>query len=166
MEIFLLLLGSILIIVGIIGALLPVLPGPLTSWFGLVTLYFSDQIEFNWSFLSITFSIALAVMILDYTIPMIGTKHFGGSKYGAYGTTIGLIIGVFIPIPFGILVGCFLGAFIGELLLDAKDIKKATKAAFGAFFGFLTSSFFKFIVAIGYSVVFVQKIIEHKEVFF
>lgn len=166
MELFLLLLGSTLIIIGILGAFLPVLPGPLTSWFGLVTLYFSVQIEFNWSFLSITFSIALAVMILDYIIPMIGTKHFGGSKYGAYGTTVGLIIGVFIPIPFGILVGCFLGAFIGELFLDAKDIKRATKAAFGAFFGFLTSSFLKFIVAIVYSVLFIQKIIEYKEVFF
>ena len=166
MEIFLFLLGSVLIIVGILGAFLPILPGPLTSWFGLLTIYSSEQIEFNWSFLSSTLSIALAVMILDYIIPVIGTKHFGGSKYGVYGTTIGLIIGIFIPIPLGILVGCFLGAFIGELLLDTKDLKRASKAAFGAFLGFLTSSLLKFIVAVVYSVLFVQKIIEYKEVFF
>ena len=166
MDIFLLVLGFVLVLLGIAGSFLPVLPGPLTSWFGLFTLHFSKQIPMNWTFLGITLAVAIFIWILDYIIPAVGTKRFGGSKYGAYGTTIGLIIGIFIPIPFGILIGAFLGAFVGELIYDSKNTNRATKAAFGAFLGFITSSFLKFVVALVYVVLFVQKVYEYREVFF
>jgi uncharacterized protein YqgC (DUF456 family) len=166
MDIFLLILGFILVLLGIIGSFLPVLPGPLTSWFGLLTLHFSKQISMNWTFLGITLAVAILIWVLDYIIPAVGTKRFGGSKYGAYGTTIGLIIGIFIPIPFGILIGGFLGALIGELIYDSKNTNRATKAAFGAFLGFLASSFLKFVVSIVYVALFIQKVYEYKEVFF
>lgn len=166
MDIFLLVLGFVLVLLGIAGSFLPVLPGPLTSWFGLLTLHFSKQIPMNWTFLGITLAVAILIWILDYIIPAVGTKRFGGSKYGAYGTTIGLIIGIFIPIPFGILIGAFLGAFVGELIYDSKNTNRATKAAFGAFLGFITSSFLKFVVALVYVVLFVQKVYEYKAVFF
>lgn len=166
MDIFLLILGFVLILLGIAGSFLPVLPGPLTSWFGLLTLHFSKQIQMNWTFLGITLAVAVVIWILDYIIPAVGTKRFGGSKYGAYGTTIGLIIGIFIPIPFGILIGAFVGAFVGELIYDSKNTNRATKAAFGAFLGFITSSFLKFVVALVYVVLFVQKVYEYRAVFF
>ena len=77
--------------------------------------------------------------MLDYFIPAIGAKHFGGTKAGMIGTTIGLILGLLSPIPGGIILGLFIGAFIGELIKDRNDSKKALKAAFGSFIGFLTS---------------------------
>lgn len=162
MDIILLLLGFTLAFLGIIGAFLPVLPGPITSWTGLLLLHLSKAVPMDTSFLVVTFCIALLIFILDYVIPALGTKKFGGSKYGVYGTTIGLVIGLFSPIPFGILIGAFFGAFVGELLYDATDTNRAVKASFGAFLGFLASTTIKFSVAVVYFVLFLSTFWEFK----
>jgi len=120
----------------------------------------------DWTFLGITLGIAIFIWVLDYFIPAIGTKRFGGTKYGVYGTTIGLILGLLSPIPFGMLLGAFLGAFIGELLFDRKDTNRALKASFGAFVGFLTSATIKFAIATIYFVLFVIQFWEFKGAFF
>jgi len=162
MDVFLLIAGFLMVILGILGSFLPVLPGPLTGWLGLLMLNFTSVIPINYGFLGITFSIAILIWTLDYIIPAIGTKHFGGSKYGVYGTTIGLFIGLFSPIPFGVLIGAFLGAFIGELLFDSKDTNRAIKASFGSFIGILASATIKFSVAFVYFVLFSIKFWEYK----
>ena len=166
MDIFLLLLGFVFVCLGIIGSFLPVLPGPLTSWVGLLLLHFTDVIPMDWTFLGITLGLAVLIWILDYFIPAMGTKRFGGTKYGVYGTTIGLIIGLLSPIPFGMLIGAFLGALIGELLYDSKDTNRAIKASFGAFLGFLASATIKFSIATVYFVLFLIKFWEVKGDFF
>ena len=167
MDIFLLLLGFVFVCLGIIGSFLPVLPGPLTSWVGLLLLHFTKIIPMDWTFLGITLAIAILIWILDYFIPAMGAKRFGGSKYGVYGTTIGLFVGFFfIPIPLGILIGAFFGALIGELLFDSKDTNRAIKASFGAFLGFITSVTIKFSIAIIYFVLFIIQFWEFKDDFF
>lgn len=166
MDIFLLILGFLLTILGIIGSFLPILPGPITGWFGLLLLHTTKIVPMNWTFLGITLAIAILIWVLDYIIPAIGTKRFGGSKYGVYGTTIGLIIGLLSPIPFGILIGAFLGALVGELLYDSKDTNRAIKASFGAFIGFLASTTIKFSIATVYVVLFVIQFWEYKADFF
>ncbi|MGJ8744876.1 DUF456 domain-containing protein [Polaribacter sp.] len=166
MDIFLLLLGFLLVFLGIIGSFLPILPGPLTGWFGLLFLHLTNVIPMNWTFLGITLAIAILIWILDYFIPAMGTKRFGGSKYGVYGTTIGLLVGLFSPIPFGILIGAFFGALVGELLYDSKDTNRAIKASFGAFLGFLTSATIKFSISVVYVVLFLMKFWEYKNEFF
>jgi uncharacterized protein YqgC (DUF456 family) len=93
------------------------------------------------------------VSILDYVIPSKGTKHFGGTKYGVWGTNIGLIIGLFFP-PIGFIIGLFVGAFIGELIYNFEDKKGALKAATGAFVGFLVSSFMKFMICLSFLILF------------
>ena len=148
MDIFLLVVATFFMLLGIIGSFLPVLPGPLTSWFGLLIFHLTDAIPMNWTFIIITFIIAMIIWLLDYIIPAMGTKKFGGSKAGMIGTTLGLIVGLIAPIPGGIIIGPFVGAFIGEMIHDNKDSKRALKAAFGSFLGFLTSTFLKFIVAV------------------
>ena len=90
MDLVLLLLGTFFIILGIIGAFLPILPGPITSWVGLLFIHFTSVIPYNWTFIFTTLAVAILVYILDYIIPALGTKKFGGSKYGIIGTTIGL----------------------------------------------------------------------------
>ncbi len=148
MDSLLLLLGFICMIIGILGSFLPVLPGISLSWLGLLLLYLTKAVPMNYWVLGITLAITIIISILNYVIPAKGTKRFGGSSYGIWGTNIGLIIGIFVPIPFGFIIGPFVGAFIGELLYDYKDHNRALKAATGSFIGFLASSFINFMLCI------------------
>ena len=119
MDILILTCSIILILLGIIGSFLPVLPGPLTSWGGLLLIHYHTLVPQDNTFIWITFRVALVIFILDYFIPALGAKKFGGTKYGSYGATIGLFIGLISPVPFGILIGPFLGAYTGELINDS-----------------------------------------------
>ena len=166
MDILFLILGFLFVCLGIVGSFLPILPGPLTSWIGLLLLQLTKIIPVDWTFLGITLTISLLVWVLDYFIPAIGTKRFGGTRYGVYGTTIGLIIGLLSPIPFGMLLGAFFGAFFGELLYNSKDTNRALKASFGAFLGFLASATIKFSIATVYVILFLIKFWEYKSEFF
>ncbi len=166
MDIFLLVIGFILMLVGIAGAILPVIPGVPISWLGLICLYLAPSLPFDWLFIIITGVIAITLYILDYVIPAMGTKKFGGSKAGAWGTTIGLIIGIIAPIPFGILIGPFVGALVGELLFNKTEGKTAFKAAFGSFIGFLASTFIKVFATLVYLGIFIYKVFVNWELFF
>ena len=146
MDLFYEIAGIFFVILGIVGSFLPVLPGPITGWVGLLLLHQSDRVKDDSSFLIITFCIALGVFLLDYIIPALGTKKFGGSKKGIMGSTIGLIIGLILLGPLGIIVGSFLGAFSGELLNNTSK-RQAFKAAIGSLIGFLTGVFLKFTVS-------------------
>ena len=124
-------------ILGIVGAFIPVLPGPITGWVGLLLLHLTKVVPIDWTFLSITLVIAVLIYVLDYIIPALGAKKFGGSRYGIYGTTFGLVIGLIFFPPYGIIIGPFFGALTGELLYDSNDSQRALRAAFGALIGFL-----------------------------
>jgi len=166
MDIFFLILGFILMLLGIVGSFMPVLPGTPVSWLGLLMLYLSPSIEQDWWFLGITGFIAILIYVLDYIIPAMGTKRFGGSKAGVWGAVIGLIVGLFSPIPFGIIIGPFVGALMGELLVTKKDGKQAFKAAFGSFLGFIASTFMKFFATVIYLILFIIKVWEYRAVWF
>ena len=167
MDIVLLIIGFIFMLVGILGSFLPVLPGPTISWIGLLLLYLTKVVPDDWLFLGITLVIALTVFALDYIIPAVGTKKFGGTKAGMLGTMIGLLVALFFPIlgPFGIIIWPFVGALVGELLNKA-DKKTAAKAAFGSFIGFLTGTFLKFMVTIVYLGLFIMTAWEYKGALF
>ncbi|WP_348799067.1 DUF456 domain-containing protein [Flavobacterium adhaerens] len=161
MDILLLLLGFVCVIVGVFGSFLPVLPGPSISWVGILLLYCTKAVPVNYWILGIAALITIVLSILDYVIPAKGTKKFGGSSYGIWGTNIGLIIGLIAPIPLGFLIGPFVGAFVGELIYDSKDHHRALKAATGSLIGFLASSFMKFIVCIIYLGLFLWIVGQH-----
>ena len=165
MEYVLLILSLVLLIAGFIGSFLPILPGPPLSWLGLLMLYLVKGIEMNYWTLGITLFITIVVTILDYVIPAMGTKRFGGSKYGVWGTNIGLIVGLFIP-PFGFILGPFMGALIGELIFDSNNFNRALKAATGSFIGFLASTFLKIVVCLGFFILFCIKAWEYREIWF
>lgn len=159
MDLLWLLLGALLMIVGIIGSVLPVLPGPIMGWFGLLVLHFSKAIPMNYQLLGVTFFIAIIIFFLDYIIPGLGAKKFGGSKKGAAGATIGLIIGLIAPIPLGFVIGAFLGALIGELIHDPKNLKRALRSAFGSFIGFLASVTMKVLVSLVFTVIYIYEVV-------
>ncbi|HKK40234.1 MAG TPA: DUF456 domain-containing protein [Cryomorphaceae bacterium] len=144
MEIALAILSGLFLIIGLLGAILPVLPGPILSWVGILILHFTDYAEYTTTFLVVSALIVIAITVLDYFIPIWGTKKFGGTKAGVTGSTVGLIVGLFFP-PLGLIIGPFAGALIGEILANRKEFKKALKSATGSFLGFLVGTGLKLI---------------------
>ncbi|MDG2173939.1 MAG: DUF456 domain-containing protein [Flavobacteriaceae bacterium] len=160
MDLLLIIISAVLIISGIIGSFMPILPGPLTSWFGLFILNLISSVEIDSTLLIITFIIAITIFILDSLIPIYGSKYFGATKYGIIGASIGLVIGIITPIPFGILIGPILGALIGELLFN-NDLKKSIKSSIGVLIGFVASSFIKFVTSIVYLMIYIIQLWEY-----
>ena len=146
MDYLLITVGIILLIVGILGCVLPMLPGPPMSYFALLLLHFTKGHQFEVKFLVIWAVITTIVVILDYLIPVWGTKKFGGSKQGVWGSVVGLVLGLFVFPPFGIILGPFIGAVIGELVAG-KETGAAFKSGFGSFIGFLAGTFVKLIAS-------------------
>ena len=136
MDYLLLALAIVLMILGIAGCLLPVLPGPPLTYLGLVVLHFTRFADIDRNLFIILGIVAVVVTVIDYIVPIWGTRQFGGSKYGMRGATVGLIIGLFLGPP-GIIIGPFIGAVVGEMIFK-DDIRYALKAGFGSLLGFLT----------------------------
>ncbi|MDN6280885.1 MAG: DUF456 domain-containing protein [Psychroflexus sp.] len=166
MSILLISLGFVFCILGVLGSFLPVLPGPPVSWLGLLLFYLAPAIPMDYVILSVTFVIALAVFVLDYIVPVIGTKSYGGSQYGIIGTTVGLVVGIVAPIPFGFLIGPFVGAFVGEFFFNKSQSKTAFRAAYGSFLGFLGSTLMKFVFSLAFTAYYVYKLIDYRDLIF
>lgn len=132
---FLLILALVLILIGLIGCILPVIPGPPLSYIGLLLLHFTRFGDFGFTFLVVMATVAIVVTILDYIVPVWGTKKFGGSKAGIWGATIGLVLGIFVLPPIGIIIGPLVGAIIAESI-KGKNFNKSLKAGFGSLVGF------------------------------
>jgi len=154
MDIFLIIAGSICLIVGLAGCVLPMLPGPPVAYAGLLLLHFTDKVQFSTTQLLLWLVVVVIVQILDYFVPMLGSKYSEGSRLGTRGCLIGTIIGLFF-MPWGIIFGPFLGAFFGELL-GGREIGQALKSGLGALLGFLFGIVLKCVVC-GY---FVWKFVE------
>lgn len=146
MDYILIALGIIFMICGILGGILPILPGPPLSYVGLLFLHFTERYQFTTNFLFFWAAITILVYLLDYIVPAWGTKHFGGSRRGVWGSVIGLIIGLIFLGPLGIIIGPFAGAVIGELTAG-KNSRTALKAGFGSFMGFLAGTIMKLIAS-------------------
>jgi uncharacterized protein len=133
-------------IAGIIGSVVPLLPGPPLSYVGLLVLQLREQPAFTVKFLLIWLAVVLVVATLDYVVPLYGTKKFGGTRYGLWGCAIGLIAGFWLG-PMGLIIGPFVGAFVGELIASNQSAQ-AFRAALGSFIGFVFSSLLKLVTCI------------------
>ena len=89
MDIVMVVMGAILVLLGILGGFLPVLPGPPLGFAGLLLLHFTSLAEFSVTFLVVMGVIVLLVSILDYLVPILGAKRFGGSRLGVVGWVVG-----------------------------------------------------------------------------
>lgn len=151
MSWLLIIVAFLLALVGVVGAIVPGIAGPPFSFFGLLALSFVKGIDYSPQFLVIMGIVGAIIFVLDYVVPIWGTKTLGGTKAGTRGSTIGLILGLFITIIFpigfiAILLGPFLGAYIGEKT-NGTDDHLAWRSAFGSFVGFLTGTFLKLVYA-------------------
>lgn len=158
MDILLIIIGVILIILGLIGCVMPALPGPILAWAALLLLQWTGTVPPDWDMIWLTLAVALAVHVLDYIVPAMGTKKFGGTKYGIWGATLGLLVGLFTPIPFGVVLGPFLGALAGEMLHD-DNFSRAFRAALGSLVGFLFSTGLKLAVTLYFAYLFFKSVI-------
>ena len=153
MEIFLEIIAILFGVVGLLGCILPVLPGPPLSYAGLVVIYLwcngaADSGEaITGKFMLVWLAITIAVSIIDYVVPALFTKWTGGSKEAVRGSLAGTIIGlVFFP-PFGIIAGAFLGALLGEIIINGKKLGESLLSAIGSFLGFLFGTGIKMVAS-------------------
>jgi len=157
MDILLIALSVILILIGILGSIVPILPGPPIAYCGLLLVHFTSTHPFTIELLIIFGVLAIFSTIIDNVLPIYTTKIFNGSKKGVWGSAIGLIIGLFFFPPFGIIIGPMLGALVGEII-DGKSSINAVRPAFGSFIGFLSSIFLRFALSIVMAYYFVMEV--------
>ncbi|MBR1877806.1 MAG: DUF456 family protein [Paludibacteraceae bacterium] len=143
MEIFLLILAFVCMVVGIIGCIVPGLPGTPIAYLGLWIAQATERVDFSWQVLLIWGIVTVVVTILDYVVPALGTKRYGGTSYGVWGSTIGVLAGLFAG-PWGVIIGPLAGAVIGELL-GGKEAREALRAGWGSFVGLLFGTILKLI---------------------
>lgn len=144
MDILLIILGAICMIIGLAGCVLPMIPGPPVAYAGLLLLHFTEKAQFTTAQLLTWLFIVILLQVLDYFIPMLGSKYSGGSRWGTRGCLIGTVAGLFF-MPWGIILGPFLGAFLGELL-GGRKTGQALKSGLGSLFGFLFGTVLKCVV--------------------
>jgi uncharacterized protein YqgC (DUF456 family) len=158
MEALLLIVGIICLLLGLAGAVLP-LPGPPLSFVGILALEYSGYSEFGTTVLVGLGLVTALVTVLDYYVPIWGTKKFGGTRWGAYGSGIGLLAGFFLG-PLGWIVGPFVGAFVAEFLHD-QNTSRAGRAAFGSFVGLMAGMAVKIVLCLVMLIWSIVEIIKH-----
>ncbi len=160
METIFLILAIVCLIIGVIGSVLPAIPGVGLVWASLLFLHYSGYAHFSLTFFIVTGVVMLFTIVLDYIVPSWGARKFGGTKWGIRGANIGIIAGLFMG-PLGIITGPFLGALLGEILYNLNqkqhnNYQRALKSAFGSFIGFLTGTGIKLIVSLIFAWFFIR----------
>lgn len=147
MEIGLLIIALVAGVIGLLGVIVPVLPGTLLSFGGLVCAYFVTGSTITTTQLIVCGIVSVVVVLLDYLLPGYFTKVFGGTKSGITGATIGTFVGFIFGIP-GIILGPFFGAVIGEMVGGKADIDRALSVGLGSLLSFLVGSGIKLIAGL------------------
>ncbi len=139
MDVLLLTLTILLLVLSVIGCIVPAIPGPIMAYGALWLFQATDFSTLSTSYMLILGAITLVIFLADYFLPPLITKSFGGTKYAAWGSIIGMILGMFIP-PIGIILGMLLGAFIGELAFAKTSGEQALLSTLGTFVGFIVGT--------------------------
>jgi uncharacterized protein YqgC (DUF456 family) len=145
LVIILIVLGFLLALAGLVGCLLPVIPGPPLSFLALLLLSLAKDWEpFSATFLIVMGCLTAAVAVMDYVIPIKGAQKYGASRYGIWGSMLGMLVGVFFIPPFGMILGAFAGALLGELFAGRAG-REALRAGWGTFMGTMLSTILKVV---------------------
>ena len=135
-------------VIGLIGAVLPILPSIPIVYAGYVVYGFAtDWQHYGWGVMVVFGAVTVFSLVADYVTGAMGAQRYGASRAGIWGSIIGGIVGVVIFNLIGLILGIILGAILGELILG-KSIQEAVRAGWGAFLGFLAGTLFKIMVAV------------------
>ncbi len=149
MDILFAILAILLSLLGIVGNIIPGIPGSLFSYAGLLCAWAASWSEISTSALVLWLVVTIAVSVVDNNLTTWMTRKFGGSRAGEIGATGGGVAGLLLPLPFiGILLGPFVGAVIGEMLHDNTDSARAFKVGVGSFLSFIVGTGIKLIASV------------------
>lgn len=155
-EVAVLIIGLLLNGLGILGCIIPALPGPLLSWLSLFLFFLLPEHEISITTLTITGILMAIVTALDYVVPVLGARKFGSSREGVIGGTIGIVVGLFFFPPIGIILGPLVGTIVGDLIAGGT-FAKALNSGVGSLIGFVIGTSIKLIYSIAVLVVFTVK---------
>jgi len=153
-------LGSAIVVAGLLGCIVPVIPGPPVAYIALLLVSWAG----GWNVYALWVLIVMAVAavgaaVLDSILPIVTSRRSGAGKAGIWGSVLGMLVGtVFFP-PFGTVIGAFLGALVGELLVMRKG-RNPMKAALGVFTGTMLATVVKLSVSGVTAVLFVRGLIQ------
>lgn len=147
MDILLSILAVVFAVVGCIGCIVPILPGVALTYAGYLCLYFVDGVEISVTWLIIFGVLTAVVSLLDFVLPSLMTKQFGGSKAGERGAMAGVVAGLFFG-PIGIIVAPFIGAVVAELIYDGSDRRRAFRSGLGSFISFFVGTGAKLAISL------------------
>ena len=134
-------------VIGLLGVIVPVLPGTILSFAGLLCAYFIDGSTIRETQLVIWGVVSVVAIVLDYVLPGYFSKLFGGTKAGITGATVGTFVGLIFGVP-GIILGPFFGAVLGEMLGSKVEFMQALKVGLGSMLSFLVGTGIKLIAGI------------------
>ena len=140
------------LLLGLVGAILPIIPGPIMSYLAILLIHFFTELEFSFWQLFLYTVFTVLVFFSDHLLQFLGVKKLGGQKYALYGTAVGILAGLFFT-PIGLFLGAFLGA-----LMDSKNKIQATRIAFGALLGFIFGTVLKLVYAVYIIFIILEKI--------
>jgi len=143
LDIILISIGFIIAVMGLIGCIVPAIPGPPLNFISLILLEIATGGTYSLNFYIIWVLITISTVILDFIFPVISAKKFKATNYGIWGSVIGMLIGIIFLPPFGMIPGLFLGAVLGELIAGKKGAE-AMKVGIVTFFSSLLMIVFKF----------------------
>ncbi len=136
LEPILLILGAVLVVVGIVGTVLPALPGAPLVFLGLLLAAWAEGFEkVGWITLVVLGILTLLTLVIDVVATSLGAKRVGASWLALAGAGVGMIVGLFFSLP-GIILGPFVGAVLGEYAAR-RNWAQARKAGFGAWLGLM-----------------------------
>jgi len=154
-DILLVILGFCFLAGGLLGCIIPAMPGPPLRYVALLLLQATAFAGFSVQFLLIAAGVTVAVTVADYVLPAWGTKKWGGSRAGTVGAILGLLVGLFFA-PVGIIAGPFVGAFVGELIAG-RNTDAALRSGFGTFVGFLFGTVMKLVVCMVFTYYYIKE---------
>lgn len=147
MEITLLILAVILALAGVVGSVLPILPGAGLNFIAILILYFlRDGLISIYAIIFFGVLTILAVSI-DYMMPAIKAKKIGASKYGLWGLFGGMILGFVVLSFVGMIIGAFLGVIIGELV-GGRKMKEAVGSGMASLWGTVFAMVIKLTISV------------------
>lgn len=141
-------LAVLCFVVGLLGTVLPILPGTVIVWAGIVAHWFwMGERSVSGRFVLITLGVTILVQLLDVLFTWWGARRFGATWKGALGAVLGGIVGIFFG-PMGIIIGPIVGAILFEYI-NLRNHDQALKAGVGAIVGGLLSMVVKIVLTAG-----------------
>ncbi|MEW5722630.1 MAG: DUF456 domain-containing protein [Thermodesulfobacteriota bacterium] len=148
MNVLYLVISLLIMAVGLIGSVVPVLPGLPVVYLGYAVYGLATGWrDYGWGIMLVMGLVTAAVLVLDYLVGAMGAKRYGASWVGMAGAVLGAVVGLIFFNVIGLIVGPLVGAFAGEIL-RGRSSEEAFRAGWGAFLGFVAGSVFKLMMGL------------------